>query len=75
MRRKAGKRPDPRPRPGTSLYQCEQCGAQERIPHDVLALFDVVDPGEPGAPATFRCERCPGIMYPDWWFRAERAAP
>jgi hypothetical protein len=41
----------------------------------VLAFFDVVDPGEPGAPATFRCERCPGIMYPEWWFRAERAAP
>ena len=56
-------------------YQCEQCGHQEAIPADVLAYFDAVDPGEPGAPATFRCERCPGIMYPDWWFRAERAAP
>jgi hypothetical protein len=41
----------------------------------VLAFFDVVDPGEPGAPATFRCECCPGIMYPEWWFRAKRAAP
>jgi len=41
----------------------------------VLAFFDVVDPGAPGAPATFRCEHCPGIMYPEWWFRAERAAP
>jgi hypothetical protein len=31
----------------------------------VLTFFDVVDPGEPGAPATLRCERCPGIMYPE----------
>jgi len=41
----------------------------------VLAFFDVVDPGDPEAPATFRCEHCPGIMYPAWWFRAERATP
>jgi hypothetical protein len=41
----------------------------------VLVFFDVVDPGDPAAPATFRCQRCPGIMYPDWWFRAERATP
>ena len=62
-------------RAASCLYQCEQCGQQERIPTEVLPLFDALDPGEPGAPATFRCERCPGIMYPDWWFRAERAAP
>ena len=65
-----------RRRRGTSsLYRCEACGAEEQIGTDVLAFFDVIDPGEPGAPATFRCERCPGIMYPDGWFRAERAAP
>jgi hypothetical protein len=46
----------------------------ERIPTDVLTFFDAVDPGEPGAPATFRCQQCPGIMYPSWWFRAKRAA-
>ena len=57
------------------LYQCEQCEVQERIPTDVLAFFDVVDPGDPEAPATFRCEHCPGIMYPAWWVRAERATP
>jgi hypothetical protein len=64
-----------RRREANSLYRCEACGAQERIPADVLGFFDAVDPGEPGAPATFRCERCPGIMYPEGWFRAERAAP
>lgn len=56
-------------------YQCEQCGHQEPLPAEVLAFFDAVDPGEPDAPATFRCERCPGIMYPEWWLRAKRAAP
>lgn len=56
-------------------YRCEACGAQERIPADGLAFFDAVDPGEPGAPATFQCERCPGLMYPEGWFRAKRAAP
>jgi hypothetical protein len=64
-----------RRREASCLYQCEACGATERIAEDVLAWFDVVDAGEPGAPATFRCERCPGIMYPAWWFRAERATP
>jgi hypothetical protein len=72
MRRRARVRRHPE---DSCLYQCEQCGRQEQIPADVLAFFDVVDPGDPGAPATFGCERCPGIMYPDWWFRAERAAP
>jgi hypothetical protein len=62
-------------RQANSLYRCEACGAEERIAADVLAFFDAVDPGEPGAPATFRCDHCPGIMYPEWWFRAERAAP
>ena len=64
-----------RARPVSCLYQCEACGQQERIPVQVFAFFHAVDPGEPEAPATFRCEHCPGIMYPDWWFRAERAAP
>lgn len=58
-----------------SLYQCERCGATEHIPADVLAYFDAVDPGNPGEPATFQCQHCPGTIYPDWWFRAERATP
>lgn len=60
---------------GSCLYLCELCKAQEEIPADVLEYFDAIDPGEPGAPASFQCERCPGIMYPVWWFRAERATP
>lgn len=62
-------------RPRSCRYQCERCGTQETIPGEVLAYFDEVDPGEPGAPATFRCQHCPGIMYPVAWFRAQRAAP
>jgi len=62
--------------PGPScLYECEDCGTQERIPGHVLDYFDDIDPGEPGAPATFRCQDCPGIMYPADWLRAKRAAP
>jgi uncharacterized Zn finger protein len=61
--------------PANCLYQCEQCGTQEEIATEILAFFDVVDPGDPEAPATFRCQCCPGIMYPVWWFRAERATP
>ena len=53
---------------GNCLYRCELCNAQEEIPADVIEYFDVIDPGEPGAPATFQCERCSGIMYPVWWF-------
>jgi hypothetical protein len=71
------KRPRARrpPAPANCRYQCEQCGALEEIPAEILAFLDVVDPGDPAAPATFRCQRCPGIMYPGWWFRAERATP
>ncbi len=71
-KRARGRRPTA---PASCLYQCEQCGTQEPIPTDVLEFFDIVDPGYPAAPATFRCQRCPGIMYPDWWFRAKRATP
>ena len=61
--------------PSSCRYQCERCGRQETIPADVLAIFDVVDPGELDAPATFRCQHCPGIMYPVAYLRAQRAAP
>jgi hypothetical protein len=61
--------------PVSCLYQCEQCQCQEAIPTEILAFFDGVDPGAPEAPATFRCQHCPGIMYPAWWFRAQRATP
>jgi hypothetical protein len=71
-KRPRGRRPAA---PASCLYQCEQCGTQEQIPTDVLVFFDVIDPGDPEAPATFRCQRCPGIMYPDRWFRAQRATP
>jgi hypothetical protein len=71
-KRSRGRRP---PAPVSCLYQCDQCEAQEEIPTQILTFFDVVDPGDPEAPATFRCRRCPGIMYPVWWFRAERATP
>lgn len=71
-KRSRGRRP---PAPASCRYQCEQCGAHEEIPTEILTFFDVVDPGGREAPATFRCQRCPGIMYPVWWFRAERATP
>lgn len=57
------------------LYECELCGLLEEIPNDVLNYFDEIDPGEPGAPATFQCQVCPGIMYPAWMLRAKRATP
>jgi hypothetical protein len=57
------------------LYVCEHCGTQERIPTEVLAFFDVVDPGEPDQPATFQCQQCPGIMYPQHYLRAKRVTP
>jgi uncharacterized Zn finger protein len=63
------------PRVRNCLYVCEQCGTKERVPTDVLAFFDAVDPGEPDRPATFQCQQCPGIMYPDEYLRAKRATP
>jgi uncharacterized Zn finger protein len=55
---------------GSCVYQCDRCGDQEEIPEDVLECFDAIDPGLPGQPATFECQRCPGIMYPEWWFES-----
>jgi hypothetical protein len=69
MKRKDTTQPDSYP------YECELCGAKELIPAEVIAHFDVVDPGLPGQPATFGCEECPGIMYPEGYLRAERAEP
>jgi uncharacterized Zn finger protein len=56
-------------------YECELCAASEEIPAEVIAHFDEVDPGMPGQPATFRCEHCLGIMYPQSYLRAKRAEP
>ena len=61
--------------PDSLLYECELCGAQEMIPNEVIAHFDVVDPGLPGQPATFGCQQCPGIMYPEGYLRAQRVEP
>jgi hypothetical protein len=64
-----------RPTGPSCVYECETCGVQEEIPGAVLDYFDEMDPGEPGAPPTFQCQKCPGIMYPVSWLRAKRAAP
>jgi hypothetical protein len=61
--------------PSRCRYQCERCGRRETIPADVRAVFEVIDSGEPDTPATFRCQRCPGIMYPVACFRAYRVVP
>ena len=70
---------DPKDRPeggaASCLYQCELCHSQEEIPKEVLDYFDEMDPGLPGDPATFRCQHCPGLMYPAWFLRAKRATP
>jgi hypothetical protein len=58
--------------PPSLLYECELCKAQEDIDMEVIDYFDEVDPGLPGLPPTFRCERCPGIMYPEGYLRAQR---
>src|SRR5579871_1049690 len=73
MRRKLKRQPNTNR--ASCLYECEQCGLNEQIPADVLDYFDEIDPGEPGAPATFQCQVCPGIMYPAAWLRAKRATP
>jgi uncharacterized Zn finger protein len=57
------------------LYECEACGATENIDAEVIDHFDEIDPGLPGQPPTFQCERCPGIMYPQTYLRAKRAEP
>ena len=63
------------PTPPSCLYLCEQCGTREHVPRDVIAHFDAVDPGEPDRPATFQCQYCPGIMYPERYLRAKRVTP
>lgn len=59
--------------PASYLYECDACGATEDIDAEVIDYFDEIDPGLPGQPPTFQCERCPGIMYPQPYLRAERA--
>jgi uncharacterized Zn finger protein len=59
-------------KPDSFAYQCDRCGFSDDIPADVIEYFDATDPGLPGQPATFRCELCPGIMYPVSYLRAKR---
>ena len=47
------------------LFVCNNCNFEEYIPKDVIDFFDVVDPDIQGAPATFQCQHCIGIMFPD----------
>ena len=47
------------------LFICSNCKFEEFIPQDVLEFFDVVDPDIHGAPPTFQCQLCVGIMFPD----------
>jgi uncharacterized Zn finger protein len=65
----------PKTKPDSCLYECENCGTTEHIPTEVINHFDEIDPGLPGQPPTFQCERCPAIMYPQTYLRAERAEP
>ena len=55
-------------------YRCARCNRPEEIPADVIEHFDLIDPGLPGQPATFRCRHCPGIMYPIRWFEHDAAS-
>jgi hypothetical protein len=70
MRRRVRVQPERKGAASNSPYRCESCCATEQIPIDVLAYFDEIDPDDTGSPATFQCETCGGIMYPEWWFRA-----
>ena len=48
----------------TTLFICNTCNFEEFIPQDVLVFFDVFDPVFHGAPPTFQCHQCNGIMFP-----------
>lgn len=37
----------------------------ENIPKGVVDFLDEMDPGDPGMPPRFQCEKCGGIMSPD----------
>lgn len=61
-------------KPTAISYRCASCDGAETIPAEVIAYFDATDPGLPGQPATFQCQRCPGIMYPVSWLK-DKADP
>jgi uncharacterized Zn finger protein len=65
----------PKPNPPSYLYECDACGFTEDIDKEVIDYFDEVDPGLPGQPPTFQCQKCPGIMHPQSYLRAKRAEP
>jgi hypothetical protein len=65
----------PKRSPSSYLYECEACGLTENVDAEVIDYFDEIDPGLPGQPPTFQCQRCPGIMYPQMYLRAKRAEP
>ena len=48
-------------------YICLVCNETEAIPLGVVMDFDAMDDGDPTVPPQFRCQKCDGAMYPEYY--------
>lgn len=53
---------------GKVNFICQECGEKEEIPRDVVEFLDGTDLDvDPDSPPQFSCERCGGVMVPEYY--------
>lgn len=48
-------------------YICLECNQNEGIPLNVVRSFDIMDDGDLTVAPQFSCEKCGGVMYPEYY--------
>ncbi|MEC5273644.1 MULTISPECIES: hypothetical protein [Bacillaceae] len=56
-----------RPKKQFVNYHCLMCHEEEKIPYEVVREMDLMDGGDPITPPRFQCEKCNGVMVPEYY--------
>ena len=48
----------------TIKFRCERCNVEEDVPEEIVKMLDEMDDGDDLVAPRFKCEKCPGLMYP-----------
>jgi hypothetical protein len=43
------------------------CHEEEKISYEVVREMDLMDGGDPTTPPRFQCEKCNGVMIPEYY--------
>jgi hypothetical protein len=56
-----------RPKKQFVNYHCLMCHEEEKISYEVVREMDLMDGGDPTTPPRFQCEKCNGVMIPEYY--------